>query len=55
MEGVGHRFVPLALEEGQRSRRQHVLVFAVEVDRLKGALRQAVAGREGTQVCCDLR
>lgn len=43
MKGVGDRFIPLALEEGQACRRHVVLVLPVEINRLKRTLHQRMA------------
>lgn len=60
MEGVGDRFIPLALEEGQTCRCHIVLVLSVEVQRLECAIHQRMAVEERqcklsvfVHVCCS--
>lgn len=43
VKGVGDRFVPLTLEEGQACRRHVVLVLSVEIQRLERAILQRMA------------
>lgn len=48
VEGVGDRFIPLALEEGQACGGQMVLVLSVEIHRFECTIcqRVAVEGRQ---------
>ena len=48
VKGVGDRFIPQALEEGQTHRCHVILVLSVEIQRLKCAIHQRMA-RESQQ------
>lgn len=50
MEGVGNRFIPLALEEGQACWSHFVLVLSVEIQRLECAIHQRMAMEERQQI-----
>ena len=49
MKGVGDRFIPLALEEGQTRRCHVILVLSVEIQRLECAIHQRMAREERQQ------